>query len=717
MKALDRRVVDSEAEASAMELSAKRHLRAGISPPIGPHRGAGSSRGWGRTVLGCHGEQNARSAQAVRPGRPITFGNTEMSSIAYSRRTAVPSSRGQILHLPSNPGCPDPGDLGAVRRWVAAAPSPRVVDLFCGAGGLSLGLRDAGFSVLLGADADPWAVETHTGNLGGLGYVGDLTDPSELLEQLEGWGISHAELVAGGVPCQPFSRAGQAKLRELIRAGDRHPADPRAVLWRSFMAVVEHLEPEAVLVENVPDLPSWDDGAVLSGFLESLGELGYTVDARILDCYRFGVPQHRSRLVLTGLRNGRRMHWPKPINDLVTLRDAIGDLPPAPGGQRAERLPYRARPGAQSSFRQRMRRDIPTEDEGWIHDHITRAVRADDWEAYSGLQAGQTYADIPPHLQRYRTDIFTDKYKRLSWEELSRTITAHIAKDGYWYIHPEQHRTLSIREAARLQTFPDWFRFAGQPSHRLNQIGNAVPPFLAEAVGHALTRSLGTRPRGADERSDSRERLLAWHDRQPAHPWRRPAMDPWLVLAGELGLERASVKEIAGRFEALTRLAPSPTVLLGLKDPEPSLRRIGLSAHAAQLLVAAATALGELFGGEVPNEDLELRAIPGVGDSLAKTVLCFGHGRRVVPLHTAAARVASRVAGHDQRRRWQLRLDLHRLAGSGGPDAAFNAGVLQLGTTVCRAADPLCPKCPLQPLCEVGKRRSHKGGNQEATAA
>ena len=153
--------------------------------------------------------------------------------------------------------------------------------------------------MLVGADAEPWAVETHTANLGGLGYVGDLTDPGELLEQLDGWGIEHVELVAGGVPCQPFSRAGQAKIRELIRSGERHPQDPRALLWRSFMRIVERLQPDAVLVENVPDLPTWDDGAVLSGFLESLGELGYTVDARILDCFRFGVPQHRSRLLLT----------------------------------------------------------------------------------------------------------------------------------------------------------------------------------------------------------------------------------------------------------------------------------------------------------------------------------------------------------------------------------------------------------------------------------
>ncbi len=222
--------------------------------------------------------------------------------------------------------------MGAVRRWIAGAPKPRAIDLFCGAGGLSLGLRDAGFSVLVGADANAWAVKTHTANLGGLGYVGDLGDPTELLEQLDGWGLDHVELVAGGVPCQPFSRAGQAKLRELIRSGERHPQDPRALLWRSFMRIVERLRPDAVLVENVPDLPSWDDGAVLSGFLQALGDLGYAVDARIMDFYRFGVPQHRSRLLLTGLRGGRRMNWPVETNELVTLRDAIGDLPPVPGG-------------------------------------------------------------------------------------------------------------------------------------------------------------------------------------------------------------------------------------------------------------------------------------------------------------------------------------------------------------------------------------------------
>ena len=113
-------------------------------------------------------------------------------------------------------------------------------------------------------------------------------------------------------------------------------------------------------------------------------------------------------------------------------------------------------------------------------------------EAYQLLGEGQTYADLPERLQRYRSDIFTDKYKRLAWDELSRTITAHLAKDGYWYIHPSQHRTLSVREAAD-PDFPDRFRFAGQPSHRYRQIGNAVPPMMAEALGGARSGPISTR--------------------------------------------------------------------------------------------------------------------------------------------------------------------------------------------------------------------------------
>src|SRR4051794_39510315 len=137
------------------------------------------------------------------------------------RRTAVPHHRGRAVRLERPPDAPDPSDLAGVRRWARGVRGPTAVDLFAGAGGLSLGLRDAGFTVLVGADQDPWSVETHTGNLGGLGYCGDLTVPTELIERLDAWGIRTVDLVAGGPPCQPFSRAGDAKIRALVRAGVR----------------------------------------------------------------------------------------------------------------------------------------------------------------------------------------------------------------------------------------------------------------------------------------------------------------------------------------------------------------------------------------------------------------------------------------------------------------------------------------------------------------
>src|SRR5207249_4616126 len=145
------------------------------------------------------------------------------------------------------------------------------------------------------------------------------------------------------------------------------------------------------------------------------------------------------------------------------------------------------------------------------------------------------YSELPRRLRRYRDDIFDDKYKRLAWNDLSRSITAHLAKDGYWYIHPTQRRTLSVREAARIQTFPDWFRFAGPPSHRYRQIGNAVPPLLAEALGrelaaaraprHAVPRAALARPQHGGPRSRARPAPRAPRAAHRAGaqeaPWRR----------------------------------------------------------------------------------------------------------------------------------------------------------------------------------------------------
>ena len=620
------------------------------------------------------------------------------------RRPAVPHHRGTQLRLARHPDAPDPGDLAAVARWLRAQHRPTAVDLFCGAGGLSLGLKNAGFSVVVGADSDAFAVETHTANVGGLGYTGDLGDPSDFIDHLRGWGLDEVDLVVGGVPCQPFSRAGQSKIRDLVRAGLRAQADPRAGLWTSFMRVVEFLGPRAVLVENVPGLPTWDDGTVLIGFFESLRSLGYDVDARVLDGFRHGVPQHRARLFIVGVRDGGQFRWPERQADVPTLRDAIGDLPPVPGGQRSEELRYRPRSGRPlTDLQRRMRAGVPEDEREMIHDHITRAVRPDDLEAYALLPEGGTYAQLPKRLQRYRTDIFDDKYKRLVWDEVSRSITAHLAKDGYWYIHPEQHRTLSVREAARIQTFPDWFRFAGQPSHRYRQIGNAVPPMIGEAIGRSLHAALGTRSEQARSiGSEPRKQLIHWHRAHRRwYPWREQPGDPWHALMAEMCLQRTRSDQVVQVYEALLRVGPSPRELAGRPDALEVMRSLGLRER-SETILKVARALVDVFDGQVPDTDFELRTLPGVGDYVAQAVLCFGFGRRSVLLDTNTMRIVGRLYGHEESRRWQLRLDLHQLAGAAGPDAEFNHALLDLGALVCRPAKPRCEVCPLRGRCVAG---------------
>jgi len=593
---------------------------------------------------------------------------------------------------------------------VQARRRPTAIDLFAGAGGLSLGLGHAGFDVLVGADSDPWAMETHAANMPGLTWTGDLADPSHFLQALEVWGIERVDLVAGGVPCQPFSRAGRSRIARLVQDGQRVAHDERADLWQSFIAVVERLQPEAVLVENVPDLPRWNDGSVLIGFQQSLADLGYAVEARILDGFRFGVPQHRQRLILIGVAGNRQHIWPEPTGRPVVLEDAIRDLPVIPRAQRAEELPYD--PGRISSpFQRRMRAGMKGEAAAVIHDHISRDVRPDDLEAFDLLEEGQTYVDLPEHLRRYRSDVFTDKYKRLSWRELCRSITAHIAKDGYWYIHPDQHRTLSVREAARVQTFPDDFRFAGTQTHRYRQIGNAVPPALGRVVGQALRETLAGPRRSTRERDRFRRSLLAWHGERPVRrPW-RTAADPWHVLIGELALRRAPEAEVAAMFRRLRQAARTPRrVVADEVGVAGLLHSIGLRS-AVESLLKVARHLVEHHDGRVPDDSLELRAIPGVGDYLAEAVLCFGFGRRSVLVDTNTTRICTRVSGRDVRKRFQLRLDLHHLAGTPGPDGEFNRALLDLGELLCRPTDPICDECPVRDLCSYG--RDQKEGRVE----
>lgn len=619
-------------------------------------------------------------------------------------RPAVPNYRGSWLHPPRRVGMPPYTDGPAIRRWLSNTPRPWAVDLFSGAGGLSLGLTQAGINVIAAADSDVAAVETHSANLGGLAFEGDLSDASEFLQMLDCYGIDHVEIVAGGPPCQPFSRAGMSKIRDLVQAGSRSQDDPRTGLWSTFVDVVDALQPEVVLFENVPDLATWDDGAVLIELTSSLADRGYSTDARILDAYRFGVPQHRARLFVVGTFRDNAFLWPSSSAKTTTLKGAIGDLPKVGPAQRKERLKYRT---PKTSFQRRLRNGVNRDERDAIFDHVTRDVRPDDAEAFALLSPGQTYKDLPKRLQRYRSDIFDDKYKRLRWDEVSRTITAHIAKDGYWYIHPSEDRTLSIREAARVQTFPDWFRFAGFPSDRWRQIGNAVPPLLAEKVGKKVLEFLrGSTGRRNESSEAFREHLLRWHEGQvPLIPWRTSVSDPWAVLAGELVLLRVAHDRRDALYRDLLDLAPSPKALLRrIRRAESWAKDEGLEVGIARLLNAARVIVDDL-DGEVPEMDLALRSIPGVGDRSTNAVRAFGFGKSAVLMDAGTQRIVERVTGQKHLHAWQIRLEVLKLAGQPGPDAAFSGAITDFAHRVCTSDRPDCVGCPVKQLCATGRKK------------
>ena len=625
--------------------------------------------------------------------------------MATSARRRIVHSRGVSIELNRRSGTPDPSDQAQVREWLETVPRPWAIDLFAGAGGLSLGLSQAGFSVVAAADRDSRSLETHSHNIGGLAWSGDLTNPEEFISQLTCWGMGNVDLVAGGPPCQPFSHAGTPKIANLVKKGARPSKDSRANLWGSFLTVIDHLDAKAVLIENVPGFASIQSGHTLTTLLSELEERGYWTDVRVLQSWHYGVPQLRKRLFVVGLREGHLFQWPSPSESKPTVRQAIGDLPVVEGGQRVETLPYESK--ALSRFARRMRKALDESELRIIRDHVTRFVRDDDAEIFAGMKPGQTYKDVPDHLRRYRSDVFSDKYNRLTWEGLSRTITAHIAKDGYWYIHPDQDRTLSIREAARIQTFPDSFRFAGSPSNRYQQIGNAVPPLLAENVGVSLHRALETKVvRDSDPKysgTSVREQLMGWHRKSKRTFVWRCESNPWHILLAEICLRRTQAKQVADNLPSLISVAPTPSDLLQhQEEARRVLSHLGILGRADDLIKLASRLIEE-YDGAVPESYGDLKNLPGVGDYIASAVLCFAFHQPTTLIDTNTKRIVRRLSGRQKMAPWEQRLMLHRLAQPGVADADWNYALLDLGAKVCKPNRPNCEVCPINSNCSTGR--------------
>lgn len=625
--------------------------------------------------------------------------------------------RSEPLILEPDPTAPDWNSWG---NWAAAQSRPLAVDLFAGGGGLSLGLENAGFRVGLAADHDPWSVQTHAANFRGLSVGLDLSDPDEerrLTGLLDGADVA---LIAGGPPCQPFSRAGRSAIRFLIDQGKRAAYDDRRDLWRVWLRIVLAVRPRAVLLENVPDMALGDDLAVVRVIVDALQDAGYETHLDIVQAPRYGVPQHRQRLILVALRDQQRPFvWPATV-DRVSIWDAIGDLPALGEGTGSDVLPYRKR--KRTPFQERARAGVPLKDRGVVYDHVTRAVRDDDRLAFRLMKPDTRYSDLPEELRRYRADTFDDKYKRHGKDELARSITAHIAKDGYWYIHPVEARTLSVREAARLQTFPDWYRFAGNRSHAYRQIGNAVPPLLAEHIGRSILAALADEaqnpsagrqavavqpPRhfASEMLRESRHLLDVWAERDArVAPWRH-GTDPWTALVSTV-LLTGRVDD--GTVAMLVWQLPTPGDLedsgvLQDRGLPPGVRR-----SLNRLLPAVTAWRDQQEDDRGPGDDVAAGGPWWEAVTLqpaeAERFACLALRAPVLLTTQAPLRVAARITGRPVDKVDRLtdgRLALAEIIGGGERAAARMAAVAALGRGVCTVEEPDCRSCPLSLLCRA----------------
>lgn len=413
------------------------------------------------------------------------------------RSKKLPSRRGDFISLEPQIAAADKLD-----RWNEYLADPQtmiVLDLFSGAGGMSHGFAEAGFFIAVGVDENPWTVRTHGYNFLSKSIQQDIrtiADPEAFIHDL---GVPRVDLIIGGPPCQGYSLIGRGKLKSLGKEKEAYYRNVLNTLYQEFTRFVLALKPLAFVMENVPAMAYYDGGELVNRIKQSFPDY-HAVDNRLLNAIHSGVPQNRQRLFIQGNRMGIPIQWPEStevFDQPLTVAEAIGDLPPRDAGKFDEVLPYTL-PAAPTAYQRHMREGMTGDNQKVVWDHITRQVRDDDRIIFEMMQQGDKYRDLPDEWKRYSQKGFDDKYWRLYEDRPSWTITAHIAKDAYRYIHPTQHRTLSVREFARLQSFPDCFRFAGPRTERLRQIGNAVPPMLAREIAAII-----------------RKQILAWRETQP----------------------------------------------------------------------------------------------------------------------------------------------------------------------------------------------------------
>lgn len=348
---------------------------------------------------------------------------------------------------------------------------PRVIDLFAGVGGLSLGFEKKGFDVVLANEYDASIAASYIANHKNTKMiVGDITSLD--LEDTFGKLAGTIDVVIGGPPCQGFSQKGQRKTIH----------DERNFLFKYYVSVVELVNPKYFVMENVPNLLTAEGGYFRHEIEELFNKLGYSLEYGVLNASDYGVPQNRRRAIIIGKLDGDAPKLPVPKRNKVTIWDAISDLAYLESGEGSEEQEYKY--PADSDYEKMLRKDSSR-----LFNHIATK--------HSPL-ALERLALIPPNAGRevlpeehLTKSIYSGTWSRMKKDEISVTITTRFdTPSSGKFTHPFLNRAITVREAARIQSFPDDFHFVGNKGSQMKQVGNAVPPLLAAAIAEVIMNDI-----------------------------------------------------------------------------------------------------------------------------------------------------------------------------------------------------------------------------------
>lgn len=351
------------------------------------------------------------------------------------------------------------------------------IDLFCGAGGISVGLQEAGFKVIAGIDNNEKYIQSFRHNFPTAKTInGDLFElsPEKLMKKL-GLKVGELDILVGGPPCQGFSKNVPVSKRPIDSKNNK--------LVNEFLRYCEELKPRFIIMENVAEMRNGYNGSYTNAVESRLRDAGYKVHHRVFLAAEYGVPQRRRRAFFLARRDGKPIHIPVPSNpgkaNHITVSEAISDLPFLEQGQGEVETPYAKPP--ENGYQRLVRKHSVNK----VKNHIAKPLKPLQLQRLLSIKPGQGIKDLPPEIRPKGG--YSGAYGRLTPDMIAPTITRWVFHpgSGRWG-HYDSPRLLTIREAARIQGFPDSFEFVGTYVDQAGQIGNAVPPLLAEKVARAF---------------------------------------------------------------------------------------------------------------------------------------------------------------------------------------------------------------------------------------